>query len=71
MQLLEDEGSADEDFWNQDFFAEEGGGDVEYNSSNASESESADEPDTDFDESVSRLERLSATSHAHLKLLNY
>ena len=52
LQLLEDEGSADDDFWNQDFFAEEQQGDVEYNSSNASEAEEPDVPDTDFDESV-------------------
>ena len=50
-QLLEDEDSADEDFWNQEFFEEEAG-DIEYNSSNASESEAPDVPDTDFDESV-------------------
>lgn len=51
LQLLEDEGSADEDFWNQEFFEEEAE-DVEYNSSNASESEAPDVPDSDFDESV-------------------
>ncbi|KAK9807329.1 hypothetical protein WJX73_002410 [Symbiochloris irregularis] len=50
-QLLEDEGSADEEFWNQDFFAEEEQGDAEYNSSNASEAEEPDVVDTDFDRS--------------------
>lgn len=49
---MEEEGSADEDFWNQDFFEEEAQ-DIEYNSSNASEAEEPDVPDSDFDESVS------------------
>ena len=52
LQLLEDENSADDEFWNQEFFEEEAA-DIEYNSSNASEAESVDVPDTDFDESVS------------------
>ena len=49
MQLLEDQDSADEDFWNQDFFAEEEK-DQEFE---ASESEEEDVPDSDFSEDVS------------------
>ena len=46
-QLLEDEDSADEEFWNQEFFQEEKADD-EY----ATESSEASEADTDFEESV-------------------
>lgn len=46
-QLLEDEDSADEEFWNQDFFQEEKA-DEEY----ATESSEASEADSDFEESV-------------------
>lgn len=46
--LLEDEDSADEEFWNQDFFQEEDK-DQQY----ATESEEEDVVDTDFDASVS------------------
>lgn len=52
---MEEEGSADEDFWNQDFFEEEAQ-DIEYNSSNASEAEEPDVPDSDFDESEAESE---------------
>jgi len=45
--LIADEDSADEDFWQQEFFAEEGK-DEEYEKS----SEGEDEADTDFSESV-------------------
>ncbi len=45
--LIAEEDSADEDFWQQDFFAEEGK-DIEYEKS----SEGEDEADTDFSESV-------------------
>ena len=45
--LIAEEDSADEEFWQQDFFAEEGK-DVEYEKS----SEGEDEADTDFSESV-------------------
>lgn len=45
--LIADEDSADEEFWQQEFFAEEGK-DVEYEKS----SEGEDEADTDFSESV-------------------
>lgn len=48
VQLLEDADSADEEFWNQDFFAEEDR-DQEFE---ASESEEEDVPDTDFSDSV-------------------
>ena len=47
VQLIEDQDGADEDFWKQDFFAEERADD-EY----ATESESEDEADTDFSGSV-------------------
>ena len=48
-QLLEEEDSADEEFWKQDFFAEEEEArDVEYEE----ESEEEDVPDTDFSASV-------------------
>ena len=53
VQLIEDQDGADEDFWKQDFFAEERADD-EY----ATESESEDEADTDFSGSV-RLDGLS------------
>ncbi len=46
-QLLEDQESGDEEFWNQEFFAEEGA-DEEYKT----ESSSEDEADTDFSEQV-------------------
>jgi vacuolar protein sorting-associated protein 72 len=42
-QLMEDQDGADTEFWNQEFFAEEGRDD-EY----ATESESEDKADTDF-----------------------
>ena len=45
--LIAEEDSADEEFWQQDFFAEEGK-DEEYEKS----SEGEDEADTDFSESV-------------------
>lgn len=45
--LIAEEDSADEEFWQQEFFAEEGR-DVEYEKS----SEGEDEADTDFSESV-------------------
>ena len=45
--LIAEEDSADEDFWQQEFFAEEGK-DEEYEKS----SEGEDEADTDFSESV-------------------
>ncbi len=51
MQLLEDQESADEEFWNQDFFAEEEK-DQEFE---ASESEQEDVPDSDFSEEVSNM----------------
>ncbi len=47
-QLLEEEDSADEDFWNQDFFQEEKA-DEDYES----ESSEATTADEDFSESVS------------------
>ena len=47
MQLLEEEDSADDEFWNQDFFQEEKA-DVDYQSE-SSEATSADE---DFSEPV-------------------
>ena len=47
--MLDQEDSADEDFWNQDFFAEEQK-EAEYT---ASESEKEDVPDSDFSDSVS------------------
>ena len=53
-QLLEEEDSADEDFWNQDFFQEEKA-DEDYKS----ESSEATTADEDFSESVSR--RVGAT----------
>lgn len=46
---MEDEDSADEEFWNQDFFAEDKADD-EYKT----ESSSEDEADTDFSEEVHR-----------------
>lgn len=49
MQLLEDQDSADEEFWNQDFFADEAK-DQEFE---ASESEQEDVADSDFSGSVS------------------
>ena len=52
LQLLDEEESADEDFWKQDFFAEEDK-DSEFE---ASESEQEDIPDADFSESVRCLE---------------
>ena len=51
LQMIEEEDSADEDFWQQDFFAEEAK-EEEYS---ASESEEEDVPDSDFSESVSLL----------------
>ena len=47
-QLLDEDGSADEDFWQQEFFAEEGR-DEEYEES----TEEEDVPDADFSEEVS------------------
>ncbi len=47
MQLLEEEDSADDEFWNQDFFQEEKA-DVDYQS----ESSEATTADEDFSESV-------------------
>ena len=46
-QAMEDEAEGDEDFWNQEFFAEEAQ-DIDYQES----SEEEDVPDTDFEESV-------------------
>ena len=54
MQLLEEEDSADEDFWNQDFFQEEKA-DAEY----ATESSEATTADEDFSESVCFLAHAS------------
>ncbi len=51
--LIAEEDSADEEFWQQDFFAEEGK-DEEYEKS----SEGEDEADTDFSESVRHLLQL-------------
>lgn len=48
LQLLDDEDSADEEFWGQDFFAEEDKDD-EFE---ASESEQEDVADADFSDSV-------------------
>ena len=50
VQLMADEGSADEDFWKQDFFAEEKRDDAYQEST-----EEEDVPDTDFSESVRHL----------------
>ena len=58
MQLLEDQDSADEEFWNQDFFAEEEK-DREFE---ASESEQEDVPDSDFSEEVIQSSRVTAKS---------
>lgn len=52
--LVADEDSADEEFWQQEFFAE-AGKDEEYQKS----SEGEDEADTDFSESVRLCEMLS------------
>jgi hypothetical protein len=46
-QAMEDEAEGDEDFWNQEFFAEEAQ-DIDYQES----SEEEDVPDTDFEDSV-------------------
>jgi hypothetical protein len=47
VQLLEEEDSADEEFWNQDFFQEDKG-DNEYSTESSEESEA----DSDFEEPV-------------------
>ena len=47
-QLMEDEGSADEEFWQQEFFAEERKDDAYEEST-----EEEDVPDEDFSEAVS------------------
>ena len=56
--LVAEEDSADEEFWQQDFFAEEGK-DQEYEKS----SEGEDEADTDFSESVRQLLCCCALQH--------
>ena len=60
--LIAEEDSADEEFWQQEFFAEEGK-DVEYEKS----SEGEDEADTDFSESVGT--KLVVGQHLDLLLL--
>lgn len=62
LQLLDEQESADEEFWNQEFFAEEEK-DREFE---ASESEEEDVPDTDFSESV----RLTKQSDVFFPLQN-
>lgn len=53
---LEDDAEADEEFWNQEFFAEEAE-DVDFKSEDEAEEE--DVPDSDFDLSVGRVETRS------------
>ena len=64
--LIAEEDSADEDFWQQDFFAEEGK-DVEYEKS----SEGEDEADTDFSESVGLIPIMICWLSIHWRKLRH